>query len=58
MGLQSYLGTGGDNFSLFTQGTALVGGALDVDALAEYVRAQSQQQPMLLPLQERIARVQ
>ena len=57
VGLQSYLGTGGDNFSLFTQGTALVGGALDVDALVEYVRAQSQQQPMLLPLQERIALV-
>lgn len=57
VGLQSYLGTGGDNFSVFTQGTDLVGGSLDLDALVDYVRAQSQQQPMLLPLQERIARV-
>ena len=57
VGLQSYLGTGGDNFSVFTQGTDLVGGSLDLDALVDYVRVQSQQQPMLLPLQERIAQV-
>lgn len=56
VGLQSYLGTGGDNFSVFTQGTDLVGGSLDLDALVDYVRVQSQRQPMLLPLQERIAR--
>ena len=58
VGLQSYLGTGGDNFSVFTQGADLVGGALDLDALVDYVRVQSQQQLMLLPLQERITRTQ
>ncbi|MEG2977417.1 MAG: bifunctional metallophosphatase/5'-nucleotidase [Comamonas sp.] len=57
VGLQSYLGTGGDNFSIFMQGTEVVGGMLDVDALVEHVRAQSRVAPMALPLQERIARV-
>lgn len=57
VGLQSYLGTGGDNFSIFTQGTEVVGGMLDVDALVEHVRAQSRAAPMALPLQERIAGV-
>lgn len=57
VGLQSYLGTGGDNFSIFMQGTEVVGGMLDVDALVEHVRAQSRVAPMALPLQERIALV-
>ncbi|PIG08336.1 bifunctional UDP-sugar hydrolase/5'-nucleotidase [Comamonas sp. 26] len=57
VGLQSYLGTGGDNFSIFMQGTDVVGGMLDVDALVEHVRAQSWVAPMALPLHERIARV-
>ncbi len=57
VGLQSYLGTGGDNFSIFAQGTDVVGGMLDVDALVEHVRAQSLAAPMALPLQERIARI-
>lgn len=58
VGLQSYLGTGGDNFSIFTQGSNVVGGMLDVDALVEHVRTQSRTSPMALPMQERIARVQ
>jgi 5'-nucleotidase len=41
VGLQSYLGSGGDNFSIFTQGIDVVGGMLDLDALAEHVREQS-----------------
>ena len=57
VGMQSYLGTGGDNFSVFTEGKDVVGGMLDLDALVAYIRAQSQHGPMLLPLQERIARI-
>ncbi|QXZ08295.1 bifunctional metallophosphatase/5'-nucleotidase [Comamonas sp. Y33R10-2] len=58
VGLQSYLGTGGDNFSVFTQGRDVVGGMLDLDALVEYVRTQSLTAPMALPLQDRITLVQ
>lgn len=58
VGLQSYLGTGGDNFTIFTQGIDVVGGMLDLDALVEHVREQSLNGPMVLPLQERITRVQ
>ncbi|WP_059441321.1 bifunctional UDP-sugar hydrolase/5'-nucleotidase [Comamonas sp. E6] len=54
VGLQSYLGSGGDNFSIFTQGIDVVGGMLDLDALAEHVREQSRSGPMALPLKERI----
>lgn len=54
VGLQSYLGTGGDNFSVFTQGRDIVGGGLDVDALAEYLRAGGADGPMALPLADRI----
>ena len=56
VGLQSYLGTGGDNFSVFTQGKDVVGGTLDIDALADYVRRGSQSGPMPLPVQDRITR--
>ena len=58
VGLQSYLGTGGDGFSVFTQGQDVTGGMLDLDALANHIRTQSQNGPMALPLQERIARVE
>ena len=57
VGLQSYLGSGGDNFSIFTQGIDVVGGMPDLDALAEHVREQSRSGPMALPLKERITRV-
>ncbi|MDN5540433.1 5'-nucleotidase C-terminal domain-containing protein, partial [Comamonas sp.] len=57
VGLQSYLGGGGDNFSIFAQGIDVVGGMLDLDALAEHVREQSRSGPMALPLKERITRV-
>ncbi len=49
VGVQSHLGTGGDNFSVLTQGRDMVGGGLDVEALAEHVRAQSVGMPMALP---------
>ena len=58
VGVQSYLGAGGDNFSVFTQGQDVTGGMLDLDALANHIRTQSQNGPMALPLQERIARVE
>ena len=54
IGVQSYLGTGGDNFSVFTQGRDVVGGGLDVDALADWLRLESASAPMALPLQARI----
>lgn len=57
VGLQSYLGTGGDNFSVFTQGRDVTGGMLDLDALIEHVRQQSQNGPMALPLAPRITRL-
>ncbi|CUA98464.1 bifunctional metallophosphatase/5'-nucleotidase [Comamonas thiooxydans] len=57
VGLQSYLGSGGDNFSIFTQGIDVVGGMLDLDALAEHVHEQSRSGPMALPLKERVTRV-
>ena len=57
VGLQSYLGTGGDNFSVFTEGTDIVGGGLDLDALAEHIRLHSTEGAMALPLQARITRL-
>lgn len=57
VGLQSYLGTGGDNFSVFRQGREITGGGLDVDALAEYLRVRSVDGPLALPESERIRRV-
>ena len=54
VGVQSYLGAGGDNFSVFTQGRDIIGGGLDVDALADYISAQSANGPMTLPLAPRI----
>ncbi|QEA12335.1 bifunctional metallophosphatase/5'-nucleotidase [Comamonas flocculans] len=54
IGLQNYLATGGDNFSVFAEGRDIVGGGLDVDALADYLRQQSGSAPMALPTQARI----
>ena len=56
--VQDYLGGGGDNFSIFTQGRNEQGGELDLDALVSYVREQSEAGPMPLPLQPRIQRIQ
>lgn len=55
IGVQSHLASGGDNFSVFTQGRDPVGGGLDADALADYLRSRSMQAPMALPLQPRIS---
>ncbi|MFA5522524.1 MAG: bifunctional metallophosphatase/5'-nucleotidase [Castellaniella sp.] len=57
VGLQSYLGSGGDNFSMFRQGRDISGGSLDLDALADYLRTRSANGPMALPQESRIRRV-
>lgn len=37
--MNSFLATGGDNFSVFNQGTEVLGGDQDLDALEDYIRA-------------------
>ena len=54
--IQSYLSTGGDNFSTFTEGRDVIGGMIDLDAFDAYVRERSAQQPMALPTTPRIVR--
>ncbi|MFA7437667.1 MAG: bifunctional metallophosphatase/5'-nucleotidase [Castellaniella sp.] len=54
VGLQNYLGEGGDNFSVFLQGRDVTGGGPDLEALANYLRVQSADGPMALPLAPRI----
>ena len=39
--MNSFLATGGDGFSVFNQGTDQVGGAVDIDALEAYFKANS-----------------
>ena len=53
--VSDYLGTGGDNFSVFTEGVDITGGPLDLDAFENYVREGSAAGPMPLPLQRRIS---
>ena len=53
--MSSYLDSGGDNFSVFTQGRDRQVGALDVDALEAYFRTQS---PVSPPAVDRITRVE
>ncbi|MBF5004640.1 bifunctional metallophosphatase/5'-nucleotidase [Diaphorobacter caeni] len=55
--IQSYLSTGGDNFSVFTEGKDVMGGMLDLDALVAYVGEGTAQQPLALPLAARIERL-
>jgi 5'-nucleotidase len=37
--MNSFMATGGDGFSVFTEGAGTVGGALDVDAMLDYLQA-------------------
>ena len=53
--MNSYLADGGDNFSAFRQGTAALGGPLDVDALERYLSDNGAVQP---PATDRITRRQ
>ena len=50
--MNSFLATGGDNFTIFNQGTDSLGGDQDVDALEAYIAANS---PLAPPATNRIA---
>ncbi|MEN3363395.1 MAG: 5-nucleotidase, partial [Burkholderiales bacterium] len=52
--LNSYLASGGDNFTVFAQGSNDLGGELDVDALEAYLRTNS---PVVPPSVNRITRI-
>ena len=39
--MNSFLATGGDGFTVFNQGTDQLGGAVDIDALEAYFKANS-----------------
>lgn len=49
--MNSFLATGGDNFTVFNQGTDTLGGDQDVDALEAYIKARS---PLAPPATDRI----
>ncbi len=49
--MNSFLATGGDNFTVFNQGTDTLGGDQDVDALEAYINANS---PLTPPATDRI----
>jgi 5'-nucleotidase len=49
--MNSFLATGGDNFTVFNQGTDTLGGDQDVDALEVYIKANS---PLAPPATDRI----
>ena len=49
--MNSFLATGGDNFTVFNQGTDPLGGDQDVDALEAYIKANS---PLVPPATDRI----
>lgn len=52
--MNSFLATGGDNFTVFNQGTNALGGAQDVDALEAFLAAGS---PVAPPATNRITRL-
>jgi 5'-nucleotidase len=49
--MNSFLATGGDNFTIFRDGTDLAGGPLDVDALEAWIASSS---PLTPPVPDRI----
>ena len=51
--MNSFLATGGDNFTVFNQGTNALGGDLDVDALEAYLTSNA---PVAPPTTNRITR--
>jgi 5'-nucleotidase len=53
--ISSFLASGGDGFTVFTEGRDTTGGDLDLDVLEAYVKAQS---PVSPPPTSRIQRVQ
>ena len=52
--MNAFLASGGDNFTVFNQGTAQLGGALDLDALQQYFTAHN---PVAPGAQDRIVRL-
>ncbi|MCX8113869.1 MAG: bifunctional metallophosphatase/5'-nucleotidase [Burkholderiaceae bacterium] len=54
--VNSFLAAGGDGFRLFREGRARVGGPLDIDALADFVRSRSADAPLAPDPQPRIRR--
>jgi 5'-nucleotidase len=50
--MNSFLASGGDNFTVFREGTDQVGGAQDIDVLESYIRSAS---PLTPPATNRIA---
>lgn len=54
--VNSFLAAGGDGFRLFREGRDRVGGPLDIDALAEFIRTRSADAPLAPDPQARIRR--
>ncbi|MFZ5541530.1 MAG: bifunctional metallophosphatase/5'-nucleotidase [Pseudomonadota bacterium] len=54
--VNSFLAAGGDGFRLFREGRDRVGGPLDIDALADFIRARSADAPLAPDPQPRIRR--
>lgn len=54
--VNSFLAAGGDGFRLFREGRDRVGGPLDIDALAEFIRSRSADAPLAPDPQPRIRR--
>ncbi|HUL68153.1 MAG TPA: bifunctional metallophosphatase/5'-nucleotidase [Burkholderiaceae bacterium] len=55
--VNDFLATGGDRFTILRDGTERSGGELDVDALTDYLRAESAIRPLVPDRQPRIRRV-
>ncbi|AAZ96309.1 5'-nucleotidase [Thiobacillus denitrificans ATCC 25259] len=52
--MNSFLASGGDNFTVFTQGTGQLGGALDLDAMQQYFKSHD---PVAPSAQDRVVKV-
>jgi 5'-nucleotidase len=48
--MNSFLATGGDGFTVFNEGTSALGGAQDIDALADYLTKATAANPAGLPV--------
>ncbi|MFN3566936.1 MAG: 5'-nucleotidase C-terminal domain-containing protein, partial [Burkholderiaceae bacterium] len=54
--VNSFLAAGGDGFRLFREGRDRIGGPLDIDALADFIRTGSADSPLAPDPQPRIRR--
>jgi 5'-nucleotidase len=55
--VNSFLADGGDRFFVLREGTDRAGGALDLDAFADYLDDTTQSAPLAAPMLDRITRV-